>query len=110
MQQISAGFRLSPQQKHLWLLQQGNTTYKSQCDILIEGDLDTQALTDVLQEAVDSHEVLRTRFELFSTLAIPVQVIAGRSAIDCRVVDLSGLLAILAAAFIGAGLVFWRLG
>jgi hypothetical protein len=44
------GFPLSPQQKHLWLVQQagGASRFCAQCAILMEGDLDTALLKATL--------------------------------------------------------------
>jgi hypothetical protein len=45
MQELSIeGFRLSPQQKRLWLLQQAGYSqpYRVQCAVLIEGNLNTK--------------------------------------------------------------------
>ena len=59
------GFRLSPQQKHLWLLQEDGyeTAYHAQCAILIEGDLDHDLLKAAIHSLVDRHEILRTVFQ-----------------------------------------------
>jgi len=59
------GFRLSPQQEHLWLLQQldPSPAYRSRCAVLIAGDLDRAALAAALAGLVARHEILRTRFE-----------------------------------------------
>ncbi len=41
--QTLQGFRLSPQQKHLWLLQQDSSASRASCAIRIEGNLNVQA-------------------------------------------------------------------
>lgn len=71
------GFRLSPQQKSLWLLQQEipNCPYRSQCAVLVTGELNREKLVAVLANVVHRHEILRTRFEQLSGLTIPVQII-----------------------------------
>ncbi|MHC5721986.1 MAG: condensation domain-containing protein, partial [Nostoc sp.] len=58
------GFRLSPQQEHLWLLQQIDQSwaYRSNCAILIEGNVNINNLELVLQDVVDHYEILRTSF------------------------------------------------
>jgi amino acid adenylation domain-containing protein len=87
------GFRLSPQQQRLWLLQEAaqHTPYRVQCAILIEGGLDRSVLQAAIQQVVDQHEILRTVFELVPGLTIPVQVI-GDYAIQLDVAaDLSDL-------------------
>ncbi|MEH1968903.1 non-ribosomal peptide synthetase [Nostoc sp.] len=79
MQQIIQGFPLSPQQKHLWLLQQGSNLYRSQCAILIEGDIEIEILKEALQKVIDRNEILRTSFHRPRGLKIPIQVIETNS-------------------------------
>ena len=71
------GFRLSPQQRHLWELQRGagSRPYQSQCTILIEGVLDVELLRSALAMLVRRHEILRTTFQTAAEDAAPVQVI-----------------------------------
>jgi amino acid adenylation domain-containing protein len=76
------GFRLSPQQRRLWLLQQGSLAYHTQCLTLLEGNLNVEALKEAFQKTVDRHEILRTTFHRLPGMRFPVQVIAevGRPA------------------------------
>ena len=70
------GFRLSPQQKHLWHLQESdNFPYSSQCAVLIEGNLDIDTLRVALELVVSQHEILRTNFHCLHGMTIPLQVI-----------------------------------
>jgi amino acid adenylation domain-containing protein/non-ribosomal peptide synthase protein (TIGR01720 family) len=78
MQNLSInGFRLSPQQTRLWLLQQSASTqpYRAHCAVLIEGKLNPKILESALQKVVDRHEILRTAFHTLSGMAVPLQVI-----------------------------------
>ncbi|HYX15541.1 MAG TPA: amino acid adenylation domain-containing protein [Nostoc sp.] len=75
MQQIIQGFPLSPQQKHLWLLQQDSYLYRSQCAILIEGDIEIKILKEALEKVIARNEILRTSFHRPRGLKIPIQVI-----------------------------------
>ena len=61
---VIEGYRLSPQQKRLWMLQQSEpgTPYCAQCNIRIDGLLDAAILKDAVQSAVDRHEILHTTF------------------------------------------------
>jgi amino acid adenylation domain-containing protein/thioester reductase-like protein len=77
MQTIN-GFRLSPQQKYLWLLQQDSGAYCAQCAILIEGNLKTTVLKEAVQQIINRHEILRTSFHREPGIKIPIQVISDR--------------------------------
>ena len=84
-QEIIQGYRLSPQQKHLWLLHHhdlGAAPYSAICAVIINGVLDTDRLRRALDEVVAQHEILRTTFRLLEGMSIPVQVIdaVGRGA------------------------------
>ncbi len=93
--EIIEGFRLSPQQEHLWLLQQegGRATYRAQCAISIEGKLDTDRLRNALGDVVQRHEILRTTFKYLPEMTVPLQVIGKGEfdEIDWSEADLSHL-------------------
>jgi amino acid adenylation domain-containing protein len=76
--EVIEGYRLSPQQRHLWLLMQesANQPYSSRCAVGIEGELDSQILIAAIQSVVKRYDVLRTTFHRLSGMALPVQVIA----------------------------------
>jgi amino acid adenylation domain-containing protein len=71
------GFRLSPQQKHLWLLQQvaPDLPQRARCVCVIDGSLDVAVLKRALQQVVAQHEILRTSLLCLPEMSIPVQVI-----------------------------------
>ena len=74
------GFRLSPQQKHLWQLQETDKLpYRSQCAVLIEGNLDISSLKLALEKVVNRHEILRTNFHCLPGMSIPFQVIRNNA-------------------------------
>ena len=87
-QETIQGYRLSPQQRHLWSLLQAEHTapYYSWCAIKIDGlrlvkkpmggELDRALLKQALNHIVAQHEILRTAFRLLPGMTIPVQVIA----------------------------------
>ncbi|MEG4490496.1 amino acid adenylation domain-containing protein [Microcoleus sp. D3_18_C4] len=87
MQTIN-GFRLSPQQKYLWLLQQDSPAYRIQSAILIEGSLQTYRLKKALEKVSDRHEILRTSFQGKTGLKIPIQVISEHSSVSWNSVNL----------------------
>ncbi len=71
------GYRLSPQQKRLWSLQQacGDLPFRAQCALQIEGALNGPALRAALDKVIDQHHILRTTFQRFYGMTIPLQVI-----------------------------------
>jgi amino acid adenylation domain-containing protein len=87
------GFRLSPQQKHLWLLQKEEADYPfgAQLAVLLQGDLDTERLQTALQRVVERHEILRTRFRCLPGVAIPLQVITEQGTLLSLDYDWTGL-------------------
>ncbi|WP_196246484.1 non-ribosomal peptide synthetase [Xanthomonas arboricola] len=70
---VIEGFRLSPQQRHLWLAGGGRTDV-CQCAISIAGPLTQARLQQALSTLTARHEVLRTQFQTFPGMDVPVQV------------------------------------
>jgi amino acid adenylation domain-containing protein len=87
------GFKLSPQQKQLWLLEQSGSgpSYRARCAILLEGDVKTDVLKEAAHRVISRHEILRTTFHKGPGMKIPFQVIADHPASMWRDVDLSHL-------------------
>jgi amino acid adenylation domain-containing protein len=79
---VIEGFRLSPQQRHLWSLQQAGDAlpYRTQCAVLIKGSLDLQVLRATLRDVADRYEILRTTFRCAQGMTIPLQRVNGESA------------------------------
>jgi amino acid adenylation domain-containing protein len=78
--QSTAGYFLSPQQNHLWLLQQrlaGN--YLTQAALLLEGELDELRLQEAFRAATSRNEILRTVFRRQAGMKTPFQVISDVS-------------------------------
>lgn len=75
-QEISEGFRLSPQQRHLWALREddGASSWRARCVIKIEGPLDNKALHGAAQKVVAQHEALQLSFQRLPGMKIPLQV------------------------------------
>lgn len=71
------GFRLSPQQKYLWLLNHKNSNnyYRTQGAFLLEGHLDKERLMNALQMVIQRLEILRTTFYKLPESTLPLQVI-----------------------------------
>ncbi|MEW6491000.1 MAG: amino acid adenylation domain-containing protein [Cyanobacteriota bacterium] len=89
--QTLQGFRLSPQQKRLWLLHQDSEAYRASCAIQIEGNLNVEALKSALKQIVDRHESLRTTFQRQPGIKIPIQVIAESGTLSWNQVNLKEL-------------------
>jgi amino acid adenylation domain-containing protein len=76
MQERVVGFRLSPQQERVWLLQQENpVAYCSQLTISLVGELKTEVLRQAVARVGERHEILRTTFRRRAGLTMPFQVI-----------------------------------
>jgi amino acid adenylation domain-containing protein/non-ribosomal peptide synthase protein (TIGR01720 family) len=75
------GFRLSPQQRRLWRLQQldGAGHYFAQSAVLVEGVLRPEALRAAVEETVNRHEILRTTFRTLPEMETALQVIGPTS-------------------------------
>jgi amino acid adenylation domain-containing protein len=89
---IVEGYQLSPQQAHIWLLQQadGSPAYKAQSAVLIEGEIDVEIMKAAASEIVSRHEILRTTFHLLPGMAVPLQAIASNQDLAFQEIDLSG--------------------
>jgi amino acid adenylation domain-containing protein len=89
------GFRLSPQQARLWLLQQDAQypPYNSECVVLIKGLLDARLLEAALNQVVRRHEILRTTFRRLPAMTLPLQVISEKGQVMMRTCDLNGQVA-----------------
>ncbi len=74
--EIIEGYRLSPQQKHLWLL--GQSDRSATCAVRIDGELNPDLLRQAIEKVVERFEILRTTFKLLPGMTIPVQIISDR--------------------------------
>ncbi len=90
-QEMIQGYRLSPQQKHLWLLQQNDPTlpYLAQCDVAIAGHLDTEILITAIENVAQRYEILRTTFHCLPGMTIPLQVITDNNLLSIHKHDLT---------------------
>ena len=87
------GFRLSPQQRSLWSLQQTaeGQPFRALGAILLEGDLKPHVLQDAVQHIVSRHEILRTTFSRPPGIKTLFQVVGETSQFSWETVDLSSL-------------------
>jgi len=84
---------LSFAQQRLWFLNQlerQSAFYNIPVAVRLTGTLDVQALRRTLQEIVNRHEALRTRFEAVD--GTPVQVIDAQAVVELPLEDLRGML------------------
>lgn len=90
---IVQGYRLSPQQRHLWSLQQDDplSRYRVYGVVSVEGRIDLPLLKQTLEDVCQRHEILRTSFHCWPGMTIPIQTINDQSMISIRDYDLSGL-------------------
>ena len=87
------GFRLSPQQKNLWSLQQDSAgqPYRVVCALSIEGELQPEILERALYKIISRHEILRTTFQRPPGIKIPFQVVSESAQLLWRLRDLTNL-------------------
>lgn len=78
--EIIEGYRLSPQQKHLWHM--GQPDRSAWCAIRIDGELDPDLMQQSIEQVVERFEMLRTTFKLLPGMTIPVQIISDRPEIE----------------------------
>ena len=90
--QPSAGFWLSPQQTHVWSLQQvSDLAFGIACSVRIEGSLRPAKLQDALRDVISRHEVLRTVFHRRPGMKFPFQLILESSEAVWETLDLTGV-------------------
>jgi amino acid adenylation domain-containing protein/non-ribosomal peptide synthase protein (TIGR01720 family) len=87
------GYRLSPQQKHVWQVQQADRSlaHHARCAVLIEGQLNITLLKAAIENVIERHEILRTTFECLPGMDAPLQVINESSGLVLREYDLSNV-------------------
>jgi len=92
-EEILEGYRLAPQQRHLWeALRYGrNGAYQTKCAVAIKGRLESRHLRTAAEKIVARHEILRTSFQCLPGMTIPMQVINETGVVVWREADLSGL-------------------
>ncbi|HEX7335227.1 MAG TPA: condensation domain-containing protein, partial [Pyrinomonadaceae bacterium] len=78
MNNTVSGFRLSPHQEHVWLLQhsEAGLPARAWCVVEISGALDPERLEKAVETTISRHEILRTSFESLEGMATPLQVVA----------------------------------
>ena len=86
------GFRLSPQQRYLWSLQNvSGSPFQVLSTVSIKGELRTDILQQALTEVIKRHEILRTTFHRPPGIKTPFQVISPKPELSLESYDLSDL-------------------
>src|SRR5437762_1993424 len=90
MQNQVHGYRLSPQQKQVWMLMDGSRLYRSVSNISISGELNIDLLQEAIRRVLERHEILRTNYYRRPGMKYPIQVIRENGEVACNRLDLSG--------------------
>ncbi len=77
MTETVEGFRLSPQQRRIWLFaqQDGAAAYRARAVYRVEGPVDPDRLRKAVDALAMRHEILRTKYSRLSGMSEPLQVI-----------------------------------
>src|SRR5262245_43514147 len=93
MSVTAVGYRLSPQQRRVWQLLLANNW--SGCIVegalLIAGRIESPIIEEWLDNIVQRHEILRTKFQALPGSSLPIQVVSDRKFHFDKIVDLSDL-------------------
>ncbi|HEX5886711.1 MAG TPA: condensation domain-containing protein, partial [Pyrinomonadaceae bacterium] len=90
---IVEGFRLSPQQRRLWRIQQlDGLAFNSHLALLLEGELLVDALRAALQKICAEHESLRSTFQRLPGVVMPVQSVHDDLSPAWNIVDVSRMI------------------
>ena len=86
----SHGFRLSPQQRQIWISQQASPgqPFRVVASFLVNAKFDRDRIRRALTTVVDRHEILRTTFVRPAGVKIPFQVISEEPGFFWQNIDL----------------------
>ncbi|HEV7508318.1 MAG TPA: amino acid adenylation domain-containing protein [Thermoanaerobaculia bacterium] len=85
---VIQGYRLSPQQRRLWHVQQGRGVLLAQLAVRIDGELRSDLLAGAWEEIIARHESLRTVYRRTAGVTVPVQVILDATTVVWEEADL----------------------
>ncbi len=116
-EQSLEGYRLSPQQRHLWLLQQGDysAAYSTVCVVRVRGPLNLGGWESAVESVIQRQEILRTKFRLLPGMMTPLQVIGEAEPWSSEQEDVSGQSEAeqeqsIEQAYVAAGRQEWQVG
>ena len=86
------GYKLSPQQKHVWLLQENDrkSIYETSFHVELSGKIDVERLRTAIEGVVRSHEIFRTALQRFPGMDLPLQVVTSQPLYSFRLHDWTG--------------------
>src|SRR6476646_9015592 len=89
----SQGFRISPQQRQIWMAQQAfpNRPFRAAGAFIVTGSVDTDRLEQALKRTIERHEILRTTFERPAGIKIPFQIVSENTDICWQSIDLKNI-------------------
>src|SRR5947209_4161804 len=87
--QRPAGYFPSPQQKRVWMAQQGGASLlRVQIAAELRGSIEVERTKTAFRDAVSRHEIFRTVFRRQPGLKVPFQVVLDTCLIELRLQDL----------------------
>src|SRR5437868_749382 len=89
--QNTAGYWLSPQQKHAWSLTDAGIPAMAVVLVSIEGEVKAETVAEALRAIVSRHEILRTVFRRPAGMKVPFQVILDSAKASFETADLCKL-------------------
>ena len=84
---VTAGFQLSPQQRHFCGLHNDAANAADHLAVRLEGPLDVAPLKQALKRVVERHEILRTTFQRSSGMKFPFQVVNANTDVRWEELD-----------------------
>ena len=88
---VTAGFWLSPQQKHTWTLQQEGRALRSVCLLQLDCNISEQSFVSSLKQLATRHEILRTIYVHQAGMKFPFQAILEDAEPSVEFLDLTHL-------------------
>jgi amino acid adenylation domain-containing protein len=86
----SHGFRISPQQRQIWMSQQAlpDRSFRAVATFIVAGNVDADRLRQALQRTVARHEIQRTTFHRPAGIKIPFQVVSENAGLFWQSLEL----------------------
>ena len=87
------GFRISPQQRQIWMSQQAfpDRPFRAVGAFIVAGSVEPDRLEQALKRTVERHEILRTTFERPAGIKVPFQIISENTRIFWQSIALKNI-------------------